>query len=139
MTTVCSSTLLPDCFVAALVTTITMTPITGTTDPKYRPTIMPSANSLTQNIFGGLSHPHPKARLDNGRRSCQLNDGYLDNLSYERNCQWTPVEDTIGVSPARPSWERLYDLKDDCRRACGADDVVLSIPASVQINTFSDD
>jgi hypothetical protein len=138
MAKVCSSTLLPDCFAAAMVTTITVTSIAGTTDPKYRPTIMPSANSLTENIFSGVSHPHLKARLDNGRRSCQLNDGYLDNLSYERNRQWTPVADTIGVSPARPSWERLYDLKGDCRRACGADDVAV-IPAMVQINTFWDD
>jgi hypothetical protein len=35
--------------------------------------------------------------------------------------------------------KRLYDLMDDCRRACGADDVEVFIPAGVQEYTFSDD
>ncbi len=103
MAKVGSATLLPARFLAASITAVLMPAITTAADPKYRATLPPSANSLTQNIFSAVSHPHPKARLDNGRQSCQLNDGYLDNLSHERNCQWTPVGDTIGVSPARPS------------------------------------
>jgi hypothetical protein len=48
-------------------------------NPENCSALVPSANPLTQNIFfSGVSHPHPKARLDNGR---QPNDGDLENLS----------------------------------------------------------
>jgi hypothetical protein len=33
-------------------------------DPEYGVTSAPAAKPLTENIFGGLSHLHPKAGLD---------------------------------------------------------------------------
>ena len=107
VTKVCRSTSLPARFAAAMAAAILLAAIAMAADPEYRSTPAPPTKPLTQNLFSNLSHSHPMARLDKGCRSCQLNDGCLDNLSLERCCQWTPVEDTIGVSPAQPS-ERVY-------------------------------
>ena len=114
VTKVCSSTLLPARFVAAMVAAILLAAIAATADPKYRTAPLPPAKPLTENIFSRVSHSHPKARLDNGCRSWQLSFGCVDNLSHERCCQRTPVDDTIGVSPARPSAKDYTMMMDDC-------------------------
>jgi len=138
MTKVRSSTLLPARFAAAMVAAILLAAIAATADPKYRATPLRPAKPLTENIFSRVSHSRPKARLDNGCRSWQLNAGCVDNLSHERCCQWTPVEDTIGVSPARPS---AKDYRKMMTGAAPAARMMLkvSIPADVQKSTDSDD
>jgi len=138
MTEVRSSTLLPACFTAARVAAILLAAITPTADPEYRAAPLPPAKPLTEGIFSRLSHSHPKARLDNGCRKWQLNAGCVDNLSIERYRQWTPVADTIGVSSTRPSPQ---DYTKMMMSAAPAARMMLrvSIPAGVQINTFSDD
>jgi hypothetical protein len=138
MTEVCSSTLLSPCFAAARVAAISMAAITGTADPEYQAALWPPAKPLTENIFSRVSHSHPKARLDNGCRKWQLNDGCVDNLSIERYRQWTPVGDTIGVSSTRPSTQ---DYTKMMMSAAPAARMMLrvSIPAGVQKSTDSDD
>ena len=139
MTMVGSSTLLPTRFSAAIVAAILLAMVAATTDPENGIAFMPTAKPLAENIFSKPSHPHLKARLDNGCRSCQLNGGYLAYLSTERyTCQWTPVADTIGVSSYSTFRERLHE-DDKEVHAVGVDDVEAFIPADVQINTFSDD
>jgi hypothetical protein len=104
VTKVCRAPLFPARLAAAMVTAILLTPIAAATDPKYRPALEPTANPLTQNIFSGVSHSHQKARLDNGCRSCQLNER-LNRHPLTRedlpNGPRSPI--TIGVSPARLS------------------------------------
>ena len=138
MTEVCSSALLSPCFAAARVAAVSMAAITGTADPEYRAALWPPAKPLTEGIFSRVSHSHPKARLDNGCRKWQLNAGCVDNLSIERYRQWTPVGDTIGVSSTRPS---AQDYTKMMMSAAPAAQMMLrvSIPAGIQINTFSDD
>jgi hypothetical protein len=113
--------------------------IAAAADPKYGVTSSPAAKPLAENIFSNVSHSHLKARLDNGCRSCQLIGGCLENLSTERNCQWTPVADTIGVSSCSTFRKKLHDYRDDVICACGAMMLRVSIPAGVQKNTFLDD
>ena len=67
-------------FLTALITAVLMAPIASTADAKQRPALAPSANSLAQNIFSGVSHSHPKVRLDNGRQSCQLSCGCIKSF-----------------------------------------------------------
>jgi hypothetical protein len=55
-----------------------MAPIASTANAKQRSALAPSANSLTQNIFGSLSHLHLKGRLDSSRQSCQLSNGCIN-------------------------------------------------------------
>jgi hypothetical protein len=69
MTKVCSSTLLPARFAAAMVAAVLLTAIAGTANPKYRAAPVCPAKPLTENIFSRVSHSHPKARLDNGCRT----------------------------------------------------------------------
>lgn len=122
VTKVCSATLFPARFAAAMIAAITLTPIAAAADPKYRPTPEPPAKPLTQNIFSGVSHPHPKARLDNSRRSCQLSDGNTDNLLLERCCQWTPVAEHDRGLLCSTFRKRLHE-DDDELHAYGVDDV----------------
>lgn len=103
MADVRSSTLLTDRFAPATVAAILLATITTAADPEDGVAFLPAAKPLTENIFRIASHSHLKVRLDNRHGSCQLMNGYLENLSTERFCQWTPVADTSGVSPARPS------------------------------------
>ncbi len=64
--------LFPARFLPATVATVAMATIMPAADPKDRTAFAPSAKSLSQNIFGRLSHSHPKARLDIGCSSWQL-------------------------------------------------------------------
>jgi len=138
MTEVRSSALLSPCFAAARFAAILLAAITGTADPEYRAALWPPAKPLTENIFSRVSHSHPRARLDNGCRKWQLNDGCVDNLSIERYRQWTPVGDTIGVSSTRPSTQ---DYTKMMMSAAPAARMILRafIPAGVQKSTDSDD
>ena len=86
-----SSTLLAAGFSAAPLAAILLAMITAAADPEDSVTFFPAAKPLTENIFGTVSHSHLKARLDNRQRSCQRMDGYLEGLSTERFCHWTPV------------------------------------------------
>jgi hypothetical protein len=49
--------------------------IAAAADPEDGVAFLPTAKPLPENIFSSVSHSHLKARLDNGCRSCQLNDG----------------------------------------------------------------
>jgi hypothetical protein len=138
MTEVRSSALLSPCFVAAGVAAILMAAITGTANPEYRTALWPPAKPLTEGIYSRVSHSHPKARLDKGCRKWQLNAGCVDNLSIERYRQWTPVADTIGVSSTRPSAQHYTKMMMSVAPAARMM-LRVSIPAGVQINTFSDD
>lgn len=139
MTTVGRSALLPSGFVAAPLAAILLAPITTAAEPEHRATLRPPAKPLTEKIFSCVSHAHPKARLDSNCRSWQPKGGYVKNLSHERYCQWTPVEDTIGVSPPRPSAE-AYTKRMTLAAAPAARMMLrLSFPASVQKTTDSDD
>jgi hypothetical protein len=105
-----------------MVAAVLLAPIAAAADPKYRPATTPSAKPLTQNIFSGVSHPHPKVRLDNGCFSCQLIVGFKDNLSHERFCQWTPVaEHDRGL--LRSTFRKRLHEDDDEFHAYGVDDV----------------
>jgi hypothetical protein len=90
VTEVCRSTLGATSLVAAVIAAITLAPITTTAYPENGAAPTPAAKPLTQNIICGVSHSPPKARLDNGRRSCQLNGGGMDASHYERICQNGP-------------------------------------------------
>lgn len=103
MSKVCGSTLFPSRSMAAEVAAIPMAAIATAADPKYRAALVPPAKSLSESIFDGVSHSHPKARLDNSCRKWQPSAGYLRNLSNESCSQWAPVADTIGASSTRPS------------------------------------
>ena len=92
VTKVCSAPLFPTSFLATLIAAVLMTPITTAANPKYRSAVVPSANPLTQNIFGGVSHLHLKARLDNGHRSCQLSDGCINK---------PPTHEVLPLGPGR--------------------------------------
>jgi len=138
MTEICSPTLLPPRFAPATVVAILLAAVTPAADPEYGAAPLCPANPLPENVFSRLSHSHPKARLDNGCRSWQLNGGSVDNLSTERYRQWTPVADTAGVSSTRPS------AQDYTKMMMGAAPAArmmlwLSIPAGVQKSTDSDD
>ncbi len=58
---------------AAAGTTILLSPVTVAADPKDNATTLFPAKPLTQNNFACVFHSRPKARLDMGRRSWQLN------------------------------------------------------------------
>ena len=64
MAEVCSSALCPAGFDAAMLAAILLATIAAAADPEDGVTLLPAANPLTQNIFGGMSHLHTKARLD---------------------------------------------------------------------------
>ena len=64
MTTVGCSTLLSTSFAAAIVAAVLLTMVAPAADPEKGIAFAPTANPLAQNIFSGLSHLHPKARLD---------------------------------------------------------------------------
>lgn len=124
VTKVCSAPLFPASFLAAAIAAVLMPPVTAAANPKYRSALMPSANPLTQNIFSSVSHLHLKARLDNGRRSCQLSDGCINK---------PPMHEVLPLGPDR--WhdrglfhstfrKRLHD-DDEGFHAFGVDDVVL--------------
>jgi hypothetical protein len=139
MAEVCSSTLLAACFGAAMLAAILLAMIAAAADPEDGVAFLPAAKPLTQNIFSVVSHAHPKARLDNRRRSCQLMDDCLANLSTERFCHWTPVAD-------HDRGLLLLDLPQETTRLfcmmslrLRRDDVELFIPPGVQKNTFLDD
>ena len=87
-----------------------------------------------------LEAPHfcPKARMDNGCRSWQLNDGCVDNLSHERCCQWTPVTDTVGITTTPPSEEDYTKFMIGVALAAP---MMFGVPnlARVQKNVDSDD
>jgi hypothetical protein len=117
---VCSSSLLTACFGSAMLAAVLLAMIAATAYPEYGVTSLPTAKPLAENIFRNVSHSHLKARLDNGCRACQRNGGCLENLSTERNCQWTPVADTIGVSSCSTLRKKLHDYRDDVICACGA-------------------
>jgi hypothetical protein len=104
---VCRSSLGTTSFVAAAIAAITLSPIAAAAYPENGAAFTPAAKPLTQNIIYGVSHSHPKARLDNGRRSCQLNDGGWTPLTREVLPKRTPIGGTIGASPSQPS-ARLY-------------------------------
>jgi hypothetical protein len=87
---VCGPTLLAAGFGAAMLTAILLAMIAVTADPEYGVTFLPAAKPLTENIFSSVSHSHLRVRLDNGCRSCQLNDGCLENLSTERKLPMDP-------------------------------------------------
>jgi hypothetical protein len=138
MTEICSSTLLPPRFAPAMVTAILLAPVTPAADPEYGAAPLCPAKPLPESVFSRVPHSHPKARLDNGCRSWQLNGGSVDTLSTERYRQWIPVGDTTGISSTRPS------AQDYTKMMMGAAPAArmmlwLSIPAGVQKNTFSDD
>lgn len=138
MTQIRSSTLLPPCFATAMVAAILLAPVTPAADPEYGAAPLCPAKPLPESIFSRVSHSHPKARLDNGCRSWQLNGGSVDTLSIERYRQWTPVEDTTGVSSTRPS---AQDYTKMMMNSAPAARMMLrvSIPAGVQKSTDSDD
>jgi hypothetical protein len=81
VTEVRCTALFPARFLPTTVTAITMTAVTAAVDPEDRSTFAPSTNSLSENIFAGLSHSHPKARLDIDCSSWQLRNYNLVNLS----------------------------------------------------------
>ncbi len=91
MAEVCRSTLLAACFSPAMFAAILLAMIATAADPEDGVTFLPTAKPLTQNVFRVGSHSHLKARLDNRQRSCQRMNGYLDGLSTERFCHWTPI------------------------------------------------
>lgn len=122
VTKVCCSTLFAACFAAAMVTAVLLATITAAANPKYRPTTAPSAKPLTKNGFRSVFHSHPKARLDNGRGSCQPNNGRLNNLSLERCCQWTPVAEYDRGLLCSTFRKRLHE-DDGVFHACSVDDV----------------
>ena len=138
MTEVCGSTLLSPSFAPAMLGAISLAAVTPAANPEYGAAPLGPAKPLTENIFSRVSHSHPKARLDNGCRSWQLNAGCVDNLSIERCCQWTPVEDTIGVSSARPSTEDYTKMMMGIAPAARMM-LRVFIPAGVQKSTDSDD
>jgi hypothetical protein len=119
MAEVCSSTLLSAGFGAATLTAILLAVIAAAADPEDRVTLLPAANSLTENIFSGMSHLHPKARLDNGRRSCQLMDGYLENLSTERKLPMGLGRGHDRGLRCSTFHKKLHDYRDDVTCACG--------------------
>lgn len=114
--------LCPACFLAASIGAVLMAPIAMAANPKYRSTLLPSANPLTQNLFGGVSHPHLKARLDNGRRSCQLSDGCINK---------PPTHEVRPSDPGRwhdrglfcSTFQKRLHEDDEKLHACGVDDV----------------
>ena len=53
-------------FLSATITAVTLTAVATAADPEYGPAFAPPAKPLSENIFEGLSHSHPKARLDIG-------------------------------------------------------------------------
>ena len=63
--------LFPAGFLSATVAAVTMTAVAAAADPEYGPAFAPTTNPLSENIFAGLSHSHPKARLDIGCGSWQ--------------------------------------------------------------------
>jgi hypothetical protein len=72
MSEVSCTPLFPERFLSATVTAVAMATIAAAADPEDCAAFAPSAKSLSQNIFGRLSHSHPKARLDIGCGSWQL-------------------------------------------------------------------
>jgi hypothetical protein len=139
MTTVRRSTLLPARFVAATVAAILMAPVTAAADPEYRAALRPPAKPLTEKIFSCVSHSRPKARLDNSSRSWQLNGGCVDNLSQREVLPMDPGR-AHGRGLLYSTFRETIHEEDDGSRASGADDVEgISIPASVQKTTDSDD
>jgi len=61
---ICGSSLLAARFGAAMIATILLATIATAAEPEYGVTSSPAANPLAENNFSGVSHPHPKARLD---------------------------------------------------------------------------
>ena len=90
VTVVRCTPLFPARFLTAWIAAVLMAPIASTADAKYGSAFMPSANSLAQNIFSGVSHPHLKGRLDNGRCSCQLSYGCIKILLRKRGAAIGP-------------------------------------------------
>jgi len=138
MAEVCSSTLLSAGFGAATLIAILLAVIAAAADPENRVTFVPTAKPLAENIFRVASHSHSKARLDKRHPNMsaygRLNMEPLDQRFY----QWTPVADYDRGLLCSTFRKRLHE-DDEEVHAFGVDDVEESIPAGVQINTFSDD
>jgi len=79
MTKVCSSTLLPARFAAAMVAAVLLTAIAVSTNPEDGTATLRAAKPLTENNFCCVVHPRSKARLDNGQRSWQPKTICLDD------------------------------------------------------------
>ena len=138
ITKVCRAPLFPAGLLTASVAAILMASITMAANAKECAALVPSANPLSQNIFCSVSHPHLKARLDNGRQSCQLSYGCIKiPPMHARCCHWALVGGAIEASSSRPS------VRDYTKRMMGftpsAWMMLRFIPARVWINTFSDD
>jgi hypothetical protein len=104
MAKVCSSPLFPAGLLTASIAAVLMAPITMAANAKECAALVPSANPLSQNIFSSVSHSHLKARLDNGRQTCQLSYGCTKKPPMQaRCCHWALVGGTIEASSARPS------------------------------------
>jgi hypothetical protein len=117
---VCSAALCSAGFDAAMLAAILLAMVAAAAYPEDSVTLLPAANPLTENIFSGMSHLHPKARLDNGRRSCQLMDGYLENLSTERKLPMGLGRGYDRGLLCSTFHKKLHDYRDDVTCACGA-------------------
>jgi hypothetical protein len=71
-------------------------PVTVAADPEDLATAAGATNSLTEDNFGADRHPRPKAGLDNGDRSWQVetivDGGYLMKVCHTGN----PTASTVG-------------------------------------------
>lgn len=126
-----SSALLSAGLNAAIVAAVAMSPVALAANPEKGPTFMPPAKPLTQNIFHGRNHPRPKARLDNGRRSCQFNDGCIQKHHADGIAANGPRSRSRSGSPLSLFLKRLHD-DDEIVHAFGVDDVARLFPAVVQ-------
>ncbi len=80
------ASLLPACLLPAQRAAVVLPPVTVAADPEDLGTAAGATNSLTEDNFGADRHPRPKAGLDNGDRSWQVetivDGGYLMKVCH---------------------------------------------------------